>query len=485
MILHAFLALVLSAGVPPCSKAIPASPAGNYITPGVLGGITYRPGDVTHGEALDLDAYAPPGLPRPAAVIIQDHGSGKRTHVTQLFDLLERAGYAWFSLEYSSPADVAQALDYIRCPGRFNITDKVMLIGAGTGGQIALRLDSQDRFAGVVTFGIVPDRPDLPGAAPDSLPRSPVLMFHGTADDRFPAGKAEALCKALPHCQFHPVAGAIHDFENWHPDQWSWKEDLTAWLRGDQRGLWKGIPYSRPDGRDLLMDAWIPEGAGPFPAVIIMHGGGWEAGDKVTYVAPVFEPLARAGFAWFSIDYRLTPYVHVDRQLDDLRAAIRYLRQQAGRFHVDPARIALLGESASGHLVAQVGSQPCPGCEVQAIVSFYGVYDFTSWPHGSEDQRQTVRRLFGDTSPQLLERGSPITRARADMPPVLLIQGSADALDKGTEAYAARLKEVGARYELVLLSGAPHGMENWERHPEWMFYKQKLTAWLESVLTRQ
>src|SRR5438132_1326609 len=95
--------------------------------------------------------------------------------------------------------------------------------------------------------------------------------------------------RRLPLYVLYPVAGAIHNFENWHPAQWSWKEDLTAWLRGERRGLWKDIVYDRPDGRELLMDAYIPEGRGPFPAVIIVHGGGWEAGSKVTYVPPLFE----------------------------------------------------------------------------------------------------------------------------------------------------------------------------------------------------
>src|SRR6202035_3264281 len=98
-------------------------------------------------------------------------------------------------------------------------------------------------------------------------------------------------------------------------------------------GLWKDITYARLGVRDLRMDAFIPEGAGPFPAVIIAHGGGWEAGDKVTYISPVLAWLARAGFAWFSIDYRLTPYVRNPEQLEDLRTAIRYVRQHASRFH--------------------------------------------------------------------------------------------------------------------------------------------------------
>ncbi|MGH9455847.1 MAG: alpha/beta hydrolase fold domain-containing protein, partial [Terriglobia bacterium] len=356
-----------------CPAPGPAGPS--FVISGARDGIPYSQGET-------LDAYAPPGKPRPAAIVIHGSHGNSQTHIDQLLEVLTHAGYAWFSVNYHNAQNVAQAITYVRCPGRFNITRRVILVGAGTGAAIALKLAASSDAQGVVAFGT--RFPSGPGGTPSkpgsmALPSCPVLMFHGTKDDESPPGPIEALCKRMKACVFVPVPGAIHELENWHPDQWQWKEQLTAWLRGDRRGLWKDIPYSRPGGRDLLMDAFIPEGKGPFPTVIIMHGGGWEAGDKVTYVSPVFEPLAHAGFAWFSIDYRLTPYVRVPDQLEDLRAAIRFVRQHAAWFHIDPQRLAILGESASGHLVAQVASEPCDGCNVQAVVSFYGVYDFIPW----------------------------------------------------------------------------------------------------------
>ena len=457
------------------------NPNGNYVIPGVMGNIAYR-------DDLTLDAYAPAGEPRPAAVIIHGASGNKTTHVTQLFDVLTRAGYAWFSIDYRTAADVSEGIRYIRCPGRFNITDRTILIGADTGAQIALDVAALGGFQGVVTFGGKFSEVTAPSGPRDaglkSGVTSPVIMFHGTNDDQSPLSQAEAICKKMNRCTLNRVQDGIHDFENWHPDQWQWKEELAAWLRNDRRGLWKDIAYSRPDGRELLMDAFIPQGPGPFAAVIIAHGGGWEAGDKVTYVSPVFEPLADAGFAWFSIDYRLTPFVHVAQQLDDLRAAVRYIREHATRFHVDPSRIALLGESASGHLVAQVASQPCPGCEVQAVVSFYGVYNFTKWASDPE-WKDALKRIFGDPAPEILKQYSPIFGASSSLPPMLLIQGTKDELFEGTREYATRLKEVHARHELVLVDGAPHGMENWEGHPEWMFYKQKMVEWLKETMGGQ
>ena len=468
------LTMAQSAG---CSAPTAAGPS--YIIPGALNGIVYGPGET-------LDAYAPPGKPRPAAIVIHGSHGSSQTHIDQVLEVLTRAGYAWFSVNYHSAQNVVQAITYVRCSGRFNITRRLILVGAGTGAAIALKLAASSDAQGVVAFGTrfpqgAGESPSQPGST--GLPSCPVLMFHGTKDDESPLGPIEALCRKMNSCVLVPVPGAIHELENWHPDQWQWKEQLTAWLRGDRRGLWKDIPYSRPGGRDLLMDAFIPEGKGPFPAVIIMHGGGWEAGDKVTYVSPVFQPLAHAGFAWFSIDYRLTPYVRVPDQLEDLRAAIRFVRQHAAWFHIDPERLAILGESASGHLVAQVASEPCDGCNVQAVVSFYGVYDFIPWTE-QPGSKESLNRLFGHWTPQLLREYSPIDHVSRAMPPILLIQGTGDELYKGTLSYVERLKQAHARYDLVLLQGAPHGMENWVGHPEWAFYKQKLVEWLRAKLQK-
>ena len=147
----------------------------------------------------------------------------------------------------------------------------------------------------------------------------------GTTSGRWSTGSRH--CRA-PECRpYRPVAGAIQ----------------------------KDIVYSASP--KLALDAFIPRSQAPVPAVIVVHGGGWEAGDKVTYVTPIFEPLARAGLAWFSIDYRLTPAFTHEDQLEDLREAIRFVRAEHKRFNIDPARIFLLGESASGQMVAQMATE--------------------------------------------------------------------------------------------------------------------------------
>ena len=131
----------------------------------------------------------------------------------------------------------------------------------------------------------------------------------------------------------------------------------------------------------------------PRPAVVLLHGGGWEAGDRVTYITPLFAPLAEAGFAWFSVDYRLTPAVRHPRQLDDLRAAIAFIRRHARQFGIDPRRVVLVGESASAQMVTLLAADDRT---LAGVVSFYGVYDFVPMVTDA-GPRSLAARLFGRT----------------------------------------------------------------------------------------
>src|ERR1051325_7771397 len=113
------------------------------------------------------------------------------------------------------------------------------------------------------------------------------------------------------------------------------------------------IEYAKPDGISLLFDACIPLGDGPFPAAIIVHGGGWARGDRRTDVEPLFQPLTDAGIAVFSISYRFaTDPLRFGVAIDDVRTAIRFVKAHATEYNVDPDRIALIGASAGGHLAA-------------------------------------------------------------------------------------------------------------------------------------
>ena len=503
----------------PCPALQVRNPDGNYIIPGVRGDIVYS-GD------LALDAYVQQGSPsRPSIVVI--HGgawsSGSRiAHIGQLLEVITHAGYNWFSLDYrlgglsrfeDSLADLRAALAFIRCrAGEFGVdANQLVLLGEDSGAQLAALLASE-RPAGVIgavliggfyDLGAIPaltrtiDREVLARASPTAraAPQMPVLVVHGGSDTEAPADHARRYCSRLVNeggrCRFVEVAGASHRSENWWPGQWHYKRAIVEWLSSvaGVRGLThqprsgvvlKDIVYS--PSLDLRLDAFVPRAAAPAVAVIVVHGGGWEAGDKVTYVTPLFEPLARAGFAWFSIDYRLTPAVTHEDQLADVRQAIRFVRAEHARFNIDPARIVLVGESASGQMVAQVAAEDR---SIAGVVPFYGVYDFTAMVTDASPRSLLVRlfrrNVLNDESRAELRRYSPLYRAHKDMPPVLLVNGTGERLWAQAQAFARRLTELGARHEVLAIEGAPHGIENWEGHPEWMFYKRRVVEWIQQV----
>lgn len=465
----AAILIAISSAPAQCPAATGGDQAGDYIIAGTRA-------DVPYGNGLTMDVYTPPGPARPAALIIRGRQGDHYNFVTKLYESLTRAGYAWFVPDYRSADDITAAMRFIECPGRFPISGGLVLVGEDNGAANALKLGGA---AGVVT--VAADLHGLGETKPASSGR--VLMIQGDQDkDNLP--QAEALCKGLKGCTFYVQSPGAHSFTGWHPQSEDYREELDAWLRHDQRGLWKDISYARPGGRDLGMDAFIPRGTGPFPAVIVVHGGGM-ARDKVTYIAPIFEPLAKANIAWFSIDYPSTQFYHRQDQLERLRDAIRYVKKHAARYHVDPNRLALMGESFSAPMVTIVSSKPCEGCAVQAVLSFYGSYKATLPTTDAARARMDALYGAGAWTAQTINEYAPYELAHKGMPPVLVVQGTGEAggLERSKE-YHDHLKELGVPTDLLLVEGAPHGIENWEEHPEWAFYKQKVVDWLKGTWQR-
>ncbi len=504
----------------PCPPLHVRNPAGNYFIPGVKG-------DIPYSGSLGLDAYVQQASARALSVVVVHGGgwsSGSRiAHVGQILETLTRAGYNWFSLDYrlggltrfeDSLADIRAALAFIRChAGELRIdADRLVLLGEDSGAHLAALLASE-RPAGIVgavliggTYDLeaIPsltrdvDRDVLARASPLSRAGAatiPSLVIHGGADTEAPSDQARRYCDRMTRskgrCRFVEVDGASHRSENWWPNQWHYKVEMVRWLTSLPGGkaaphrpiagvIQKDILYS--PSSQLTLDAFVPSSSHPVPAVIVAHGGGWEAGDKVTYITPILEPLARAGLAWFSIDYRLTPaFTHLE-QLDDLRHAIRFLRAEHKRFNIDPARIVLLGESASGQMVALVAAEDRA---LAGVVSFYGVYDFNAMVTDASPRSLLVRlfrrTVLNDESREVLLKYSPLYNARSEMPPMLLVNGTGERLWAQAQAYDRRLSQLGVEHQVIALDEAPHGMENWEGHPGWMSYKQRVVDWIREV----
>lgn len=249
------------------------------------------------------------------------------------------------------------------------------------------------------------------------------------------------------------------------------------------------IEFAKPDGVSLTLDANIPDGPGPFPTVIIVHGGGWENGNKRTYVTPVFQPLTEAGFAWFTINYRLAPKYKFPAPTDDVAAAIRWVKAHAKEYKVDTRRIALMGESAGGHLVAYVGAKREKGTEVAAVVDFYGPHDLLKREKDRGAVSKNLHQLLGidkldEAGVAKLKEASPINYVQKGLPPFLFIHGTKDAAVPYEQSamMCEALKKAGNKCEVFTVEGAPHGVGPWEKVPEYQAYKKKMVEWLRATL---
>lgn len=249
------------------------------------------------------------------------------------------------------------------------------------------------------------------------------------------------------------------------------------------------IEFSKPGGVSLTLDAYVPEGKGPFPTVIIVHGGGWINGTKRSYVTPIFPVLTKAGFAWFTINYRLAPQYKFPAATEDVDAAIRWVRAHAKEYKVDTRRIALLGESAGGHLVAYAGIKRNKGAEVSAVVDFYGAHDLLKREKERGEVTKNLREFLGvdkldEAGIAKLREASPITYVKKGLPPFLFIHGTKDAAVPYDQSplLCEALKKHGNKCEVYTVEGAPHGVGPWEKNPEFQGYKTKMIDWLRSAM---
>src|SRR6476469_216257 len=112
----------------------------------------------------------------------------------------------------------------------------------------------------------------------------------------------------------------------------------------------KDIEYSNPDNQHLQVDLARPDGEGPYPAVVCIHGGGFRAGNRQSYDG-LIKKLAKNGYVAITVEYRLAPKYPFPAAIYDVKAAVRWLRANATKYHVDPNRIGATGDSAGGHLV--------------------------------------------------------------------------------------------------------------------------------------
>ena len=227
------------------------------------------------------------------------------------------------------------------------------------------------------------------------------------------------------------------------------------------------------------LDLYLPPGKAnaPRPAIVVVHGGGWRGGDKQRgQWVGVPAQYASDGYVALSVNYRLTGEAPWPAQIEDVKAAVRWLRAHAKKYGVDVDRIGAYGNSAGAHLVSLLGLvKQSDGLEgsgphqahssmVQAVCASATPTDFLNWREPGAVPERLGRTFLAGPSDTLRDRArqaSPITYARGDAPPFLLIHGTADRTVPISQSgrFAKALREAGAKQvRYMIFDNETHGV---------------------------
>lgn len=259
----------------------------------------------------------------------------------------------------------------------------------------------------------------------------------------------------------------------------------------------EGIVYGVADGVQLTMDYYAPKGPGVHPMAIIIHGGGYQRGDsKSGSEAYCADFLAPAGYAVFSINYRLAPKYPYPYMVYDVERSVRYLRHNAAKWHADPARIALVGGSAGGFLSNMAGLRGGPGdpqahdpvdresAKVQAVVTLFAQSSFATVPLNADVHALLDPLIRQKGEAAALREASPITYVSADAPPFLQILGDKDEYIPFTEAtnLDSALRQLGVPSQVIRIPNGKHGTGGWHKLPNVPDWERRMVEWLNATL---
>jgi acetyl esterase/lipase/sugar lactone lactonase YvrE len=238
----------------------------------------------------------------------------------------------------------------------------------------------------------------------------------------------------------------------------------------------RGVEYSNPDGQHLQLDiAWPNDRDVRHPAVLCIHGGGFRAGTRDGYDGLCLR-LAQRGYIAATVTYRLAPKYQFPAAVHDVKAAVRWLRANADKYHIDPDRIGVTGGSAGGHLaqflgvtggVAEFegsGGNATQSSRVACVVNVYGPSDFTKSYGKSVDAAEVLPLFLGGNLEQARRRhieASPLYWVSPDDAPTLCIHGTKDpyVAYEQAEWMVDRLKAASVDATLFALEGAGHGFK--------------------------
>lgn len=249
-----------------------------------------------------------------------------------------------------------------------------------------------------------------------------------------------------------------------------------ALLLAQDRPAFKDVVYASVDGKDLILDIYLPKGNASPVLLVWVHGGAWQHGSKER-VPTVF---VEKGYAVASLDFRQATEARFPAGVHDIKAAIRFLRAKSSAYGYRTDRIAIAGESSGGHLAAIVGvsngSKELEGTvgnyldessDVQAIIDYYGASDLMtilkqSTPHGLSVRKPALDLLLGgqpEDMKTIAEQASPVNYVGKNDPPLLLLHGDQDNQMPINQSHEldGKYKAAGLDVTFIVVHGAGHG----------------------------
>ncbi|AAN12746.1 esterase [Mycobacterium phage Omega] len=231
-----------------------------------------------------------------------------------------------------------------------------------------------------------------------------------------------------------------------------------AHLEARQRHLWDTVAYS---GNQKL-DIWLPESPENAPVFMFIPGGAWTIGDRRGQGYAIMSHLVQQGWICVAIDYRTAPKNHWPAPFEDVSAAFHWVRANIHQYGGGDF-LAVGGASAGGHMASLLGLTDWSFSKPDAVVSLYGVYDWTSksldhWLINRYVQHVVVGRRDHDT----LRISSPIHQIHRDAPPFLIIQGDCDLVtpQSGAKKFFKKLKETSLNHAVYhRVPGGIHGFD--------------------------
>lgn len=245
------------------------------------------------------------------------------------------------------------------------------------------------------------------------------------------------------------------------------------------------VAYAKVGDEKLYLDVAVPPGDGPFPCLVMIHGGAWQGGSRGEFsvgrdrdgkkIPSWIEQAAEKGYVAAAISYRLAPKTKFPGMIEDSRSAVRFLRAHAKDYKIDPEKFGAVGFSAGGHLSLlcgmcdksvgfDVGDSLDQSGQVQCVVDFFGPTDLSLYANSPGVVDGYLAPVFGKevkTDEAVYKKASPLTYVTKNAPPTLIFHGTIDLIVpiKHSEALLKALTDAGVPVEMHTVQFGGHG--NW------------------------